>query len=798
MRYTSTVILALAVIAVAALTIVFWPRLTGTGPKPPEAKETHALLENATADDVLAITVQVRGADGQYADRLAIAHQDKVWRLTKPIEYPADDYESRRLARAAVEGEYKQAIDLGGKDAPGLAALGLEEPACRVVVSLKKTEKHEARSATIDVGKKSALGNRLYVRLHDPEKVVVLETDDLLQRAGEDIGMYRSRVLIDLVKDDVARINLEGEKGKTRLDRSEGDEGHWVLSAPLAARADPDVMDKLIGAALNLRVKQFIADSPPDLTRYGLAEPRLTVTLWGKAAEPARKEEPEAAKAAGEVKPPEKTPDEIKETATAAQPPAPVKAVTLKFGSFADLKEKTVHVTADDGASVESVDAEALKNLDKSPEELRDMHVLQIDTARTGSVEVHNGTGTFTLVRKDDQWRLQVPGRAEADADPGAVESLLVEVKALKVLYFKAQPQAGWEVPDDAWGVMIQQEGEAAPRGLRLVMNEKAGSRVRNIREPWVGRFNERDIVWFGKDWLAYLGKKVLQIRPADVQDIIVAAPDRRTRLQRTGPSAWKLTEPIEAEADTEAVDSLLGELVSLTPRRFVAATAGLKPYDLDPGQVVCTLTMKPAAEGAPPHTETVRLAVQPSGEIFGRIDPSDLVFQAEERVLHAVAGEPLSQKLTEFLASDVTGLTVAASGKQMTLLEKGGKWYRAGMAGQAEQEIDAQAAKDIASAVAELKVVRWAAYDTKDLTRFGLASPAIHITAVTEKGETTLLVSDKPVDKAVERLFDRHPARYVMVEGGKYVGIAAGTPMETILQAPKVIETGPPQGKSD
>jgi hypothetical protein len=201
---------------------------------------------------------------------------------------------------------------------------------------------------------------------------------------------------------------------------------------------------------------------------------------------------------------------------------------------------------------------------------------------------------------------------------------------------------------------------------------------------------------------------------------------------------------------------------------------------------------MKPAEEEAEPRTETVRLAVQPDGEVFGRVDPSDLVLQVEEGVLHAVAGEPLPKKLTDFLASDVTGLTVAAGGKEMVLSEKDGKWYRAGAEGRPEEEIDAQAAKDIASAVAELKVVRWAAYDAKDLPRFGLAEPAVRIRAVTEKGETVLLVSAKPVPEAVARLFDQQPARYVMVEGGERVGIVAGTAMETILKAPKSLEPEP------
>jgi hypothetical protein len=781
MRYTTTAVLAVLAVAAVVLIIIFWDPLTGKGPKPPETKQAQPLVKGASADDVETVAVLVRGQDGTYAEKLALRKAEGKWRLTKPVDGPADDYEARRLARAAVEAEYRQAIDLGAGGAPAPASLGLESPRLRVTADLKKTDKHPARTVTIDVGSKSAFGNRLYVRLLDPEKVVVLESADLLDRAAEDVATYRSRTFVDLKSEEVVRVDLAGRQGKWRLDRSGEGADRWVLSEPMVARADPEVTDRLLRDALNLRIKAFIADGVQDLAAYGLQEPRLSITLWKKGAEP---EKPKAdAEAKADAEKPEEKPA-----------PKPEVAATLTFGSFADLKEKTVHAMAGSSGSVVSVDADTLKDLDKPAAGVRDKHVLALDTKRVTEVRLRNEKGALDLAKKDDGWVLKVPGREDTKADDEAVDGLLKELKDLKVLYFKDETEPGAAVPDDALGVRLQLEGEASPRGFLLVLDEKAGSPVRNVREPWVGRLNEKDLVWFRKDWLAYPSKKVLALKTEDASRIIVKTPDREVTLERgEDKKKWKLTAPAEAEADSDAAEGILTELVFLKPKAFIAAASDFGPYGLQEGQVVCTVTLKPAAEGAEPETRVLRLAVQPDGAIYGRAGPSDLVFEVAESVLHKVAAEPLSKKLTEFYSYDLTALTLEAGGRTTALVKKSGTWHHRTESGGAGEEVTEKSLKDLPSAISNLEVARWVSYEAKDLAAFGLDKPAVRIAAATDKGDTVLLVSEKEVPDAVQKLFDRHPARYAMLEGGKKVGIIAGSPVETILGSVK-----PPEAKGD
>ncbi|MGB2756019.1 MAG: DUF4340 domain-containing protein, partial [Phycisphaerae bacterium] len=118
--------------------------------------------------------------------------------------------------------------------------------------------------------------------------------------------------------------------------------------------------------------------------------------------------------------------------------------------------------------------------------------------------------------------------------------------------------------------------------------------------------------------------------------------------------------------------------------------------------------------------------------------------------------------------------------------------WNRLDEAGKPAGEVQADAVRDLASAVGRLSAARWAAYDSKDLARFGLDNPAFKIKTATEEKEVTLLVSETKVPDAVAELVEEKPVRYAMLEGADRVAILAGSALQTILDAPKSLEKPP------
>ena len=173
-------------------------------------------------------------------------------------------------------------------------------------------------------------------------------------------------------------------------------------------------------------------------------------------------------------------------------------------------------------------------------------------------------------------------------------------------------------------------------------------------------------------------------------------------------------------------------------------------------------------------------------------MDGSDLVFQAADNLPRLLAAEPLPRAMTEFSSADVTGLEIAAGGATLRLAREEGKWNRLDEAGKPAGEVQADAVRDLASAVGRLGAARWAAYDSKDLARFGLDKPAFKIKIATEKKEVTLLISETKVPDAVAELVEEKPVRYAMLEGADRVAILSGSALQTILDAPKSLEKPP------
>ena len=771
MRYSTTLILALAVLAVAVAVYVFRDRLTGEPTGPAKPAEALNLIQDVAPADVAGATL-LENADGELKTKVAFVRTDGEWRLTEPVKEAADGYEVDRLLRACLEGQYRQTIEPGAEGQPSLKDLGLEPPAFRLTLTTKKKDDKPERTVTVDIGRESAIGEGVYVRRDDAKKVYVLDAVALADRAAEKTDTYRSRDIATPARDQIVRVSLAGSRGEVVLDRSGAIPARrgWILAQPITARADPDAVDAILQELGRLRAKEFVDDEPKDLARYGLTAPRLRVTLWKDAPAPEKPKEPEE---------------------QAKAKPEPVVAATLVFGTWADLKHKTVCLMTGDAQRVVSIDTDVLKPLEKSADELRDKRVLALAKPTVTRIEVKNPTGEFELKKADAGWRLLVPGHEETDADPDAVDKLLAGAAGLKVVYYLSDEEQKQDFPEGLkpqGHVRLWLEGEAAPQAILVGGSAESRTLVANASEPWIGRANENDLAWFHEGWLACRDKRVLEFQAKDATGLAVQTPDRAVVLERKG-DAWKMVQPVEADLDPAFAEGLLDALKDLRCMKFVAATTDFKAHGLDPGQIVCTVTVAPQGENAEPQKKTLRLAVKEDGSWVGRVDGSDLVFQAADNLPRLLAAEPLPRAMTAFSGADVTGIEIAAGGATLRLAREEGKWNRLDEAGKPAGEVQAEAAGDLASAAGRLSAARWTAYDSKDLARYGLDKPALTIKIATEEKEWTLLVSETKVPDAVAELIEEQPVRYAMLEGADRVAILAGSALQTILDAPKSLE---------
>jgi hypothetical protein len=796
MRYTTTFILALAVLAAASLIYVYRGQLTGEAVPPEKGAKPTPLLPNVKVDEITAATVRQRATDGEMKTRLAFKREDNQWQMTVPAEGAADAYEVDRLIRSAVEGKVGQTLKPGAQGKSSLETYGLDPAAWQLELATAAKGDLPARTITVSIGKR-ALGNTLYVRVDDAPRVTVLAQGELLDQAQKDVADYRNRELLAVRRGEISRIEVAGKKGLVRLDRAADNRTRWVLAEP-ASRADTDAAALLARALENLEIKTFVEDNPKDLTRYGLKTPALTVTVWKQPPSPEKSPEAPAARA------------------------EPVKLATFRFGSAADLKNETVYLLTDDGRHVVTVPATVLLQLDKGPRDLRDRHVVVLDPMRVRAATLRmapklldkGAEGPVRLARTEGVWQVLPPEAAPAKAGAAAtrkadlptVENLLREVADLRVIAFEEGEFADVAkafVPQGS--VSLTVEGEAAPVEFEISGGGNEPALVRNPREGWVGRINETTLPFLRKGWLDFLDRQMLAVDAKQVEGLTLQTPDRTLTFEKTD-SQWHLAAPATGELEPEFVANLLQQVRTLTAQKVVAATQDFEPFGLKTGQVV--LTVKLAAKAGEPKEHTLRLARGQENKVLARVDAGDLMFETSPAVLAILTGEPVERRMTSLMAQDIRRLDVTAGGETISVMQVDNRWFRVAASGSPAEEAPADAVRDLVTTLADLSAARWVSYDAKDPAAYDLDKPALQVKAATDKTTVTILLSEKKVAEDVAALLDQAPLRYAMVEGGTRIAVLAGRQAELLQGAarslapkkeePKPAEAKPPEAKPE
>ncbi|MFO8013602.1 MAG: DUF4340 domain-containing protein [Phycisphaerae bacterium] len=841
MRYTTTLILALVVIAGVVLVAVYYDELTGEGPAEEPDKPTAAkrLIEDIDLDDVTGAILQEKDAEGNLVTRLAVEKtDDDEWRLTEPVTGAADDYTVRQLLRAAVEGRYRDTLDPGAEGQPTLADLALDPPTYRL--TLDAVVDAQTRTVTLAVGRKAAIGGGVYVRRDGEDRVVRFEQDDLLTRARQPLEKFRDTNLVDLVRDEVLRVTIRAPGTTLRLDRAEDEEDRWVLAEPLAARADPDAVSELLRTAVGLIAADFVKDGVQDFGAYGLAEPRLTVTLYTAGKKDEDKDEGE------ETKDEAKDEDEAKQKdgeEDEKKPAEPEPAVRIAFGGWADLEQESVYARLGDSQTVVSVEKQDFTKLDKSLKDLRDRHVVALDADRAEEVAVDlpadladgDEPVAYRLTKTDGTWHVQTEGGEPMKADAGAVDELLEELEGLKVLYFaegaRADAAEGFK---PAGSVRLKVEKKAAEVGFEFgARKDDVPSLVRNLREDWVGRINEKDLEHLGRPWLRMVDKQVMAFDSGRATRLAVRGPDRTAVFEKED-GAWTMTAPVEEKPKAGFVTDRLDDLKDLQAEKVLAATDDFKTWNLADGQLAVTVTLEPdeteAAAGgdadsdageakdegkdeeadeakeeakeeeaadAEPAEQTLVLARHEKAKVVGRREGRGLVYELPLSLMKDLASEPLDAAMIDLFASGVRRVEVTAGDRKAAVVKVDDDWFRTDAEGRPDEEVDKDEVKEIIDAAVDLKAARWAAYQDARPADVGLDAPAVRVALTDKDGKTaTVLLAAKDVDAKVAALFEATPLRYAMTEGGERVAIVAGKKVETLLSAADTL--APPEPKAE
>ncbi len=261
MNGKSTLILVALALILAAL--IFWverpARLAGEQPV------SHKVLPDFDAGKVTAVEVFPN------AQIIIRAEQSNhVWRLTKPVSYPASAAQVDGLLKVLGEMEWRSAIapeELTNR-ADAQEQFGFDKPAFSLVLDGSGPSRH------LLIGKPSAIGDEVYLQVVGNPSIYVADAR-FLKILPVNKDQWRDRAILDpaITQFDGLRVRSAANRFELEKDAASG---LWRMKAPLQVRADAEKIEALLSGLRDLRVSNFVSDdSQADLDAYGLQTPAL-------------------------------------------------------------------------------------------------------------------------------------------------------------------------------------------------------------------------------------------------------------------------------------------------------------------------------------------------------------------------------------------------------------------------------------------------------------------------------------------------------------------------------------------
>jgi len=263
MNFKTTLILIALLAVVGGYWLLFEQgrSITPADDAPADEAGEALLAESFSAAAVNRITVERDG------DKVVLEREGDGWMQVEPVRFPLQSSAINELLTQARDLRYMQQFAAGTSDGPTLKSASLDPP--RATVRLKSDD----RTLTLTLGDRYA-GGMAYLTRGDQNQIYTVPRafhDAVLDKTVRD---WRQTSLAGPKATGTQRIELANEHGRMTLTKRDG---RWYLDE--SQRADSDAVKSLADAVRNASIETFTADRPEDLSLYGLASPRITLSL---------------------------------------------------------------------------------------------------------------------------------------------------------------------------------------------------------------------------------------------------------------------------------------------------------------------------------------------------------------------------------------------------------------------------------------------------------------------------------------------------------------------------------------
>lgn len=548
MNWRTTLVLAAIALGVLGYLRFFEMKQPSTG----EAKRQAQNVVNFDRNKINGIVIQ----NGD--EKIEMQRRDNRWRLEAPIKDQADTSLIESLLSDLENWQKDGTISAKEieTDQGKLNEYGVNRPKLRLKLI------GQDRPPAILFGKDAALEGKMYVRFEN-SKETFLAGQSVKKDIDKKSEEFRDRKLTGLNTAQVTRVTLKTPAGEMELQKK-GD--HWDIVKPLRARGDDQKIADLIAQITTARIQQFVADDHGDLHGYGLAEPRGALTLF--------------------------TQDDKQ-------------GQLLQIGGVPEKEKDQRYVRFAPRGFVYTVPKESEEILNTKPDDLRDRHLVRVDTNILDRITIAPADKTKTLLaRKGENWTIASLNNTPANSGEirrfidtlqnERVTKFVEDVGSNLAKYGLDQPQL--QLTFSSFASENTAETKAGEQPFATIAFGKVdGDNVyaRLADEPFVVAVRRGLVDQIFTDPLQWQELSIFKFKPEQIHRFSIAT-DKELSMERDEKKQWRWLKG-SGEINQANVQSLISALANLRAVRWLGTTAPRN--GLDKPQLTITFMYGPESK---------------------------------------------------------------------------------------------------------------------------------------------------------------------------------------------------------
>jgi hypothetical protein len=346
--------------------------------------------------------------------------------------------------------------------------------------------------------------------------------------------------LLALSSDDIQKATFKKEDETFTFQKDE--EGEWLITEPLEAKADKYEVDRLADDFSNLKIERVVEEVPEELEKYGI--PQKEISLWFKD-----KDEP----------------------------------IKILIGMENPLGN-TFFAKRDDETRVVLIPSNLKNLIEKNLFDFREKNIFKFETDDVKSVKLLAKKTKWEASKKGEEWFFKNPVNALAQSSK--IDNILSSLSSLKAKEFVSEEKKKDEVKK--YG--LDRPEYEITLGMPLENQEVTFSLHKVEEKLFATTSLSTKIVEAEDNLLSDLEKEAGELREKEVANFYSWEANRlHLKMEETAwelikdeEDNWHFESPLKEEADKSKIQTFIRKIESLEADEFIDPPLSLKDYGLD------------------------------------------------------------------------------------------------------------------------------------------------------------------------------------------------------------------------